>query len=140
MIPEAIRARRILHSEGYTCVILKDTRVYYSKERGVKPLVAFLESGEDLRGAYAADKVVGRATAFLYALLGIRALHADVISRPALEILKKYNICASYETPVDNISNRAGDGICPFEAAVLYIKNKDEAYRAIREKMAEMHI
>ena len=49
-------------------------------------------------------------------------------------------IQASFETLTDNIINRAGDGICPFEAAVLGIDDPDEAYRAILDKMREMRI
>ena len=41
---------------------------------------------------------------------------------------------------VDNIINRQGTGICPFEAAVLHIHTPEEALIAIRAKMAQMNI
>jgi hypothetical protein len=87
--------------------------------RGVKPLVIWLSSGEDFHGFSAADKVIGKATAFLYVLLGVKAVYASVISEGALDVLTKNGIDTQYGCVVEHIINRAGDGICPFEQAVL---------------------
>lgn len=133
-------AKKLLESGGYTCVITDGDLVLTSTLRGVKPLVQFLESGRDLTGFSAADKVVGRATAYLYVLLGVKNLYAQVISRPALAVLQENGIDAQYGNLVPNIINRKGDGICPFEAAVMDITDPQKAYAAIRQKMQEMHI
>ncbi len=128
-----------LLSEGqYTCVLVKDGDVLTSTNRGVRPLVEWLRSGVSVRGYFAADKVVGRATAFLYVLLGVSELYAAVISRPALDVLAEHGINASYGKCVDNIINRTGDGICPFEAAVMNITDPNDAYTAIIQKMRSM--
>ena len=71
------RARALLTEGGYTCVLCRGEVFHTATHRGVKPLVDWLDSGLDLRGFSAADKVVGRATAFLYVLLGVRAVHAQ---------------------------------------------------------------
>jgi hypothetical protein len=93
-----------------------------------------------VRGYSAADKVVGRATAFLYVLLGVSDLYAAVVSRPALDVLISHGISVEYGKCVDNIINRSGDGICPFESAVMNITTPDAAYTAIIEKMRSMGI
>ncbi len=135
-------AKNRLRSGGYTCVIIREGDELASRERGVAPLVAICtERGFDsLAGASAADRVVGRATAFLYLLLGVCEIYAEVISAPALELLKRQGVKAEYGRCVPNIINRQGDGICPFEAAVLEITGKRSAYLAILEKMRKMHI
>ena len=133
-------AKEILIAGGYTCVLTDGGAVYTSTDRGVKPLVRFLESGEVPAGLSAADKVVGRATAYLYALLKVKEVYAQVISRPAMEVLREHGIDVTYDKLVPNIINRKGDGICPFEAAVMEIRDADSAYAAIREKMAAMNI
>ena len=133
-------AKNLLESGGYTCVITDGNTVLTSTQRGVKPLVQFLESGRDLAGFSAADKVVGRATAYLYVLLGVKNLYAQVVSRPALAVLQENGIDTRYGNLVPNIINRKGDGICPFEAAVMDITDPQNAYAAIRRKMQEMHI
>ena len=108
--------------------------------RGVKPLVAWFESGKDFSGFSAADKVVGRATAFLYVLLKVNAVYAKVMSHAALDVLKQNGIKAEYSELAENIINRNGDGICPFEAAVLETTNPCDAYMTIRSKMHQMNI
>ncbi len=134
------KAKGLLQSGGYTCVITDGDKAFTSTQRGVKPLVQFLESGTAFAGFSAADKVVGRATAYLYVLLGVKDLYAQVISRPALAVLQEKGIGVSYSDLVTNIINRKGDGICPFEAAVMDITDPQRAYAAIRQKMQEMNI
>lgn len=131
-------AKQILASGNYTCVLCKDNEVHTSNERGVKPLVAWYESGHKFNGFSAADKVVGRGAAFLYVLLGVNSIYADVISSPALELLKNHKIRVEYGTEVEHIINRRGDGICPFELAVMDINNADAAYLIIQNKIKKI--
>lgn len=133
-------AKEMLESGRYTCVLVRDNALYTATERGVKPLVRWLTEGLEARGFSAADRVVGRATAYLYCLLGVREVYAHVMSRAAAEVLEAEHIHHSCGTLVDNIINRQGTGICPFEAAVLHIQDPQTALTAIREKMVQMHI
>ncbi len=129
-----------LLAEDYTCVLCKGQQAYTSRQRGVRPLVCWYAGGTALEDFSAADKVVGKATAFLYVLLKAKAVYAGVISRTALEVLEKNGIAAEYGSLVENIINRKGDGICPFEEAVLEIQKPEQAYPAIRAKMQELQI
>jgi len=134
------QAKKILTAGSYTCVLRKNETILTATERGVKPLVRWLTEGVDVRGFSAADKVVGRATAYLYVLLGVKEVWAAVMSEAAAEVLRRHGIAASQEKLVKNISNRTGTGICPFEEAVLEIQTPEDALIAIREKMAAMSI
>jgi len=109
-------------------------------QRGVKPLVIWVESENDFSNYSASDKVVGRATAFLYVLLGVKAVYARVISESALQVLKEHNIKTEYGELVKHIIDRRGDGICPFESAVLDVQDTMTAYDVICSKMCEMNI
>ena len=131
-------ARNLLDSGDYTCVICRDDAYHTATQRGVKPLLSWLDAGLDANGFSAADRVVGRATAFLYCLLGVKAVYARVMSRPAMEVLENHGIHAEAGQLVDGIINRKGTGPCPFEATVLHISDPQEALTAIREKMAQM--
>ena len=133
-------AKDILESGGYTCVLTDGTRHFTSKDRGVKPLVRFLRQGDIPQDLFAADKVVGKATAYLYVLLKIRTLYVKVISEPAIAVLQAHGIAVSYESLVPNILNRRGDGICPFEEAVMDIEDPHSAYAAILKKMDALQI
>lgn len=134
------QARELMESGDFTCVLTDGDQVFTSVLRGVRPLVQFLERGTDMTGFSAADKVVGRATAYLYVLLGVGAVYARIISEPAVAVLQAHGIRVEYGRLVPNIINRRGDGICPFEAAVMEISEPNEAYRAILRKMQEMNI
>ena len=70
-----------------------------------------------LRGATVADKVVGKGAAALMAAGGVRALHAAVISRPALELLGREGVAVACDATVPHIIRRDGRGVCPVEAA-----------------------
>ncbi len=134
------KAKELLRSGDYTCVICRGDDSFISVRRGVVPLVMWLGSGHSFKDHSAADKVVGRATAFLYVLLGVKALHARVVSRAALEVLDDYSVTVEYDELADKIINRTGDGICPFEAAVLDVTEPEKAYDIILAKMREMNI
>ena len=112
------KARSLLEKENYTCVICRGDDVITDRRRGIRPLMELLESGKDLHGYSAADKVVGKAAAFLYCLLGVKALHAGVLSVPARDVLVSAGISVEWGSLVPAIRNRAGDGFCPMETAV----------------------
>lgn len=133
-------ARRLLDEGCYTCVICRGADIHTATARGVKPLVNWLDAGLDVMGGSAADKVVGKATAFLYCLLDVRAVYAHIMSRGAAQVLRDAGIEVQYGTLVPGIINRAGTGPCPFEAAVSEITASDQAMEAIRRKMKEMNI
>ena len=134
------RAVRTLSEGGYTCILCRGDEIHTSQARGVRPLVQWLTFGPDFQGFSAADKVVGKATAYLYCLLGVKAVHSLVMSGAAAEVLRENGIAVTQDTLVENIINRSGDGICPFEAAVWEIHTPEEALPAIRKKMVEMNI
>lgn len=132
------KAWNLLESGNHTCVVCKDDTVYTTSHRGVAPLLNWLDTGTDLTGFSAADRVVGRGAAFLYCLLGVKEVRARVMSHPAAEVLKAHKIYADAEIFVDSIINRAGTGPCPFEAAVMEIQDPEEALTAIRNKRNQM--
>lgn len=130
------RAKAILQSGSYTCVLCKDDTIHTSNHRGVRPLLELLET--DVSGFSAADKVVGQATAMLYRLLKIRAVHAQVISQAALQALQDSHITVTWDFCVDYIKNRAGDGRCPMEQATEGIDDPQAALLAIQNKSKEL--
>lgn len=132
------KARTLLDTGSYTCVVCRGDALHTATERGVKPLLSWLDAGLDLGDFSAADRVVGRATAFLYCLLGVKAVYAGVMSRPAAQVLRSHGIAAEAGQLVEGIINRKGTGPCPFEAAVMEITDAGEALKAIRERMARL--
>lgn len=120
-------AKRLLLQENLTCVIFNNDEVYTSRERGVKPLLSLLDGNKNCKGCGVVDKVVGKAAAFLYVLLEVDSIHAGIISQSALQVLQEHEITITYDKLVDYIENRAKNGRCPMESAVLDINDSKEA-------------
>ena len=131
-------AKRMLDDNKYTCVAYNGEDFLYSRERGVNPLLDFIDKGQSMNGYSVADRVVGRAAAFLYVKLEAKEVFAYVISRPAVEVLNSAGIPVEYEDCVDYIINRTGTGLCPMEESVLEIENPDEAEKRIRLKLVQL--
>lgn len=132
------KAKAYLKTKDCTCVLCKGDSLYFSCHRGVRPLLDFLDSGMDFSGFSAADKVVGKATAFLYCLLGVRAVHAGVLSDAAAEVLSDAGIPFSCESRVPVIRNRINTGLCPMENATKNINDPRLALTAIRETLKKL--
>ncbi len=133
------RARSILLDHGYTCVICKDDEVMTFTERGVKPLLSLLDSGKSLKGYSAADKVVGRASAMLYVLLGVDEVYAPIMSTGAVNVLSEHDIKEYHDDEVDMIINRQGNGMCPMEDAVKDSCTAEDALSRIRIRLSELN-
>ena len=132
------RAITLLNEGAYTCVAVRGDTVYTTAERGVKPLLAWLEQGVSLVGFSVADKVVGKAAALLYVLLGAEHVHTRVVSACAAEVFRAHGIALTYDLLVDAIINRAGTGFCPMETATKDITDPADALRVIRDTLAKL--
>lgn len=128
----------LAEDENATLVLCKENAVYKSQSRGVAPMMQFLEEKVDLTGFSAADKVVGKAAAFLFVLAGVAHIHARLISKPALKTLEKQGIAVTYDAQADYIINRTKTGMCPMEQTVLEIENPQDAFYAIQKKLKEL--
>ena len=138
MSADLTRARELLAQGEYTVVLCHGDATHTDTRRGVAPLLALLDNGTDVVGFSAADKVVGKAAAFLYLRLEVAILHAVVISTPALDLLAAHGVTVTYDTLVPAIRNRAGDGYCPMETVTLPLTDPVEAEIAIRKRLVEL--
>ena len=130
----------MLHDGGWSCVICgADGQVRTFSRRGVQDLLRLLhEEPEFLRGAFVADKVVGKGAAALMVLGGVAELYTDVISTPARTLLEENGIAVAAAVESPNIRNRAGDGICPVEALCADCRTAAECLPPIESFVARM--
>lgn len=131
-------AKALLLQDSDTCVLCRGTLTLRSRERGIAPLLTFLDSGEDTCGFSAADRVVGKAAAMLYCLLGVRRVYGRVMSVGAVKLLRKNGVEAYWDTLTEAIRNRAGTGLCPMEAATQTIDEPEDALPILRATLAAM--
>ncbi len=136
MTTDLQNAKTLLSDNNYTCVLCKDERTITSTERGVKSLVELVDGAENLNGFSDADKIVGKAAAMLYVLLGVKEVYAEVLSRAGAEVFANHKIACEYGELAEQIINRNGDGICPMEKAVQEIYDPALGLKAIKNKLA----
>ena len=129
------KAKEEYNTGKYTLVICKDEDMVKSDITGIRPLMNLIDSKKDYQGYSAADKIVGRAAAFLYSLLKVKNLYGEIMSKGAIEILKNAGINYEYKTLTDFIENRKKTGMCPMDEAVKNIDNPIDACEAIRNKI-----
>lgn len=128
----------MLKNGNFTCVVTNGEIFHTSSERGVKPLLLWLDDNVDMNDYCAADKVVGKAAAFLYVLLGVAEVYGGVISKASVEVFEKYGVEYHYDTLVDAIRNRTNTGYCPMEQAVKNVTDPNDAYNVIKEALQKL--
>lgn len=132
------KAVRLLRDRNLTCAVCGEGIEYTSTLRGVQPLLRPYEEGIRFDGCAAADRVIGKAAACLYVLLGVERVYAEIVSKPAREIFEKNGIALDYDDLVELIENRTRTGLCPMETAVIDVTDPQDAPGRIREALAKL--
>ena len=68
----------------------------------------------------------------------MRSVYGQTMSASAAALLARYGVPYSFETKTDQIINRMGTGLCPFEQAVLEIDDPADCLPVIRETLARL--
>ena len=123
---------RLLH-EGKHSLVVSNGEVRTFDRRGVADLYACCGRFRFPEGASVADKVVGKAAAALMILGEVGELHADVVSRPALDLFADSGVRVSYGTAVPHIINRTKTGWCPLETCCRYCLTPQDCLVRIEE-------
>ncbi len=130
-----LKAKKLL-IDDITLVLVKDDQVITSEKRGISFLLS-LANENKYQGYSAADKIVGKAAAFLYVIMQVENVYGETITKRATEILRQANINVEYKILTENIINRTNTGLCPMELIVLNIEDKEEAFMALKKKINE---
>ncbi|MBM6830138.1 DUF1893 domain-containing protein [Anaerotignum lactatifermentans] len=133
------RAKAALEKEGVTFSLAgAKGESCCSAKKGIAPMMELLaEDAQLLRGAAVADRVIGKAAAFLMVYGGVLAVYGEVMSEHAAKVLEAAGMDFSYGKLVPYIINRNKDGMCPMEQAVLGETEPERAYAVLRRKTEE---
>ena len=133
----------MLRREGSNLIILKDGEaVFTSNKDGMQPLLQAIDCiGLPVLGdSIVVDKIVGKAAALLISYFKAREVHCIVLSVRAKEVLDKQGIKYYSETMIQEIRNKLGTDICPFEKSVLDVVEPEEGYKLLVAKMKLLQI
>ena len=135
-------ALKALKRDHLTLAISRGGSILYtSRNRGVQDLYCLVKHRpEVLMGASAADKVVGKAAAMLYAESGIRELYADNLSRVAESVLRQAGIKVQYRNMIPFVMNRDRSGMCPIEKLATSVDTLEELMAGLNHFYKDMEI
>lgn len=69
---------------------------------------------------------------------GVERVYADVISTPALMLLREAGIAVTFGQEVPRIENRTKTGLCPLESACVDLRDATAIYPVIKQFMAKI--
>ena len=81
----------------------------------------------DVSRAVIRDKVVGRGSAFLIVRLGVRTVHAGLLTRLGKDVLDRAGAACTWDTLVDEIE-------CGTEGLLRAVTDPEAAYRLLAER------
>ena len=121
-------AKKRLHSENLTLSVVKNSKVIFeSKNRGISGFLEALEKfGDSLKGASAADRVVGKAIALLCVYAGIKAVYASTLSKEAKTVFERHKVYFEWDMLVEKILNADKVDACPVSYTHLTLPTNRE--------------
>ena len=137
--PDPALLARLSRGEISFAVVQGGKVVHECMGRGIGPALDALDRlPQLLAGAAVYDTIVGKAAAARFILGGVRAVYAATISDSAVALLTQAGIDCRWGVRTDQIVNRTGDGLCPFEQAVLTCAEPADCLPVIRETLARL--
>lgn len=110
----------LLHLGSYSCVVVNCAEIRTFKQHGIEDLYDLhLYNARLLQGATVADRIVGIAAAALMLSGGVEFVYAEIISLPALKLLRDAGIKVSALQVVPMIENSDHTDWCPLEKICL---------------------
>lgn len=124
---------------AHTVCLCRDGVCICDDKRGIAPMMDLIARGVDLSGYSVADKVVGKAAAFLFVKSGIAAVYAKTLSEGGKDVLDKNGIPVEFDVLTQKIINRDGTDICPMEKTVKDCADAELAYILLKQKLDGMN-
>ena len=138
MHPELEKAMTAVKNEGCTCALTLGNVIFKSKDKSVRSLLDWMNSGNNYMGYMLADKIVGKAAAFIMIAMGIREIYAQVISEPAKALLEKEHVVVNADLVEILDKDKAEKD--PLERAVESYENAAEALMPIELALIRLNL
>ncbi len=134
------RAKQIITGSDVVFAYVCGHEEIVSSAKGIGFVASLCDEKRDLSRGVVADKIVGKAAAMLFVLLGVKVVYAEVLSMGGKAVFERYGVEFSYGVLTESIQNRKGDGLCPMENAVKNTDKPKEAHRAVNEALAHLRL
>lgn len=130
-------ARDVIQTSDYSVVVIKNNQIICKKKgNGIRPILESIEElGENVHGCIIADRVLGKASAFLCLYSKAKAVYSPQATKTAIALLLISGIPSQADCLIPRIKNRDGTDMCPFEKMLKNISSPEEAYKILKGKI-----
>ena len=128
-------AKDWLEKNDLSLVIVKNGKIVFeTKEKKILGFIDAIEkTGNVMNGSSIADKVVGKAVAFLCIYKKVNAVYAKVLSEKAKRLFEQWKTIFEYKALVKEILNNNQNKIFPFELKAKNLNNPKKAYFELKK-------
>lgn len=130
---EGFQMLEMLNQQGLSLLVYNDSVLTTHANRGIQDLLQLLsEQPERLRGAVAADKIIGKSAAALMIAGGVKEVHTNVICTPARELFEANGVLVFAEEEVPMIMNRDKSSMCPMDTLIAGAESVEECVEILQ--------
>lgn len=124
---EGFQMLDMLNEQGLSLLVYNNGELTTHANRGIQDLLQLIsEHPERLKGAVAADKIIGKSAAAIMIVGGVKQVHTNIICSPARELFEANGVLVFATEEVPMIMNRNQSGMCPMDTQINEVESVEE--------------
>lgn len=124
---EGFQMLDMLNEQGLSLLVYNNDELTTHANRGIQDLLQLIsEHPERLKGAVAADKIIGKSAAAIMIVGGVKQVHTNIICSPARELFEANGVLVFATEEVPMIMNRNQSGMCPMDTQINEVESVEE--------------
>jgi len=127
-------AREVLSTTDCSIVVINYGKIWKKKTgEGIRPIMETIEEmGEDIHGSIIGDRILGKASAFLWRYSKIRGIYSPQATKTAIAILIIGGIPCQADEMIPFIVNNNSNYLSSFEKMLQNVESPEEAYKILK--------
>ena len=135
--PEGFQMLRMLNQQGLSLLVYNHDSLTTHANRGIQDLLYLIgEQPERLKGAIAADKIIGKSAAAIMIVGGVKQVHTNLICTPARELFEANGVRVFATEEVPMIYNRDRSGMCPMDTQIQGVESVEDCVAILQSSLA----
>ena len=135
--PEGFQMLEMLNKQGLSLLVYNHDSLTTHANRGIQDLLELIsDQPERLKGAVAADKIIGKSAAAIMVLGGVKQVHTNLICTPARELFEANGVQVFATEEVAMIYNRDRTGMCPMDTQIDGVESIEECVEILQSRLA----
>ena len=135
---EGFQMLDMLNEQGLSLLVYNNGELTTHANRGIQDLLQLIsDQPERLKGAVAADKIIGKSAAAIMIVGGVKQVHTNIICTPARELFEANGVLVFASEEVPMIMNRNRSGMCPMDTQINKVESVEECV-AILQNMPKL--